>query len=185
MVLINAQFSCSQRSEHSCWPKLAVDALTELSQREKFLDSVYRRKADTECSGYLLRYPCTPNSEISVFQHITWGCQVWGSDSQKPVWELQCTSCMSLQPDCNPTAPSMLVHRGHRGCLNPIPICQLSHQVMRRATSSNSKYSTDGVVFFLRLKIPSILLEEGMTHKLFKLQKATIIFSCALYIEFK
>lgn len=140
---------------------------------------------DIECSGYLLRYPCTPNSEISVFQHITWGCQVWGSDSQKPVWELQSMSCMSLQPDCNPTAPSMLVHREHRHCLNPIPICQLSHQVMRRGTSSNSKYSTDGVVFFLRLKIPSTLLEEGMTHKLFKLQKATVIFSCVLYIELK
>lgn len=51
VVLINAQFSCSQRSEHSYWPKLAVDALTELLQREKFLDSVYRRKADIECSG--------------------------------------------------------------------------------------------------------------------------------------
>lgn len=85
----------------------------------------------------------------------------------------------SLQPDCSPTAPSMLVHRG---CLNPSPIWHPSHRVMRRGTSSNSKYSTDGVVFFLRLKIPSTLLEEGMTNRLFKLQKATIIFTCVLYI---
>lgn len=28
-----------------------------------------------ECSGYLLRYPCTRNSEISVSQHIAQGCQ--------------------------------------------------------------------------------------------------------------
>lgn len=38
MALINAQFWCSQRSEHSYWPKLAVDALTELLHKEKFLD---------------------------------------------------------------------------------------------------------------------------------------------------
>lgn len=78
--------------------------------------------------------------------------------------------------------PIHAAHRGHRGCLSPAPTCQPSHPVTRGGTSSNSKYSTDGAVFFLRLKIPSTLLEEGMTHKLFKLQKATIIFfMCSLH----